>query len=944
MNLGNADINSLLKAATAEGASSAVNLNAAAHNNSQAFLIKNTPSESTVLDACCSYGQMGEYLAENKKCVIYGIETDPEKAGCVRTKGIFKDVYNFDFDNPAGASRAEFERFGSVPAFDCILCPDVFEHLKSANEILRLLLSRLKPGGKMLVVIPNVAHLDITINLLCGRFNYGDLGILNRNHLRFFTRKSFIEWLHTHNLTLKEFQIDVEAEETVAYESPATKMLKEEYPALYGRLMGLYENPAHALILQHLFVLTKTVSTDRINLPEKLNLREFKKSLDVLNNSSALPALESLLKEKDAAIKSAETKILEKDMRITCLEEEVVAYRNSLGVRVYESAKSVIKKIFFYKYLLTVKKTVFYLKTYGFKVTMQKAKEKLGIMLTLGSIEQKWIKINEPNATALRLQRETIFPLRPKISIITPVYNTDPKMLEEMLDSVVRQTYAEWELCIADGNSSSAQTREMLEKFSRADGRIKVKYLAENKGIAGNSNEALSMATGEFIALLDHDDMLASFALFEVVAEINRHHDTDLIYSDEDKLSEDGQKRFNLNFKPSWSPDLLRSHNYITHLTVIRKSLIDEIGGFRAGFEGSQDYDLILRAAEKARRIAHIQKILYHWRTHEKSTADNPGAKLAAYEAGRKAVADHIARLGLKGTVENGAFLGAYKVKYEIANPPKISIIMPNKDSVNLLKKCIGSILDKTSYKNYEIIIVENNSKDKEIFRYYEQLTAAHKNVRVAVWDKAFNYSAVNNFGVSRAQSGLILLLNNDMEVINPDWMDRMAEHFCRKEVGAVGAKLYYPDNTIQHAGVIVGLGGVAGHSHKHRSRDSFGYFGRLVLTQNLSAVTAACLMMRKEIFDEIGGFDERYALAFNDVDLCMRIREKGHLIVWTPYAELYHHESVSRGDENTPEKLARFNGEIRIFRKKWMHFIDEGDSYYNPNLTISTEDFTIKI
>lgn len=587
-----------------------------------------------------------------------------------------------------------------------------------------------------------------------------------------------------------------------------------------------------------------------------------------------------------------------------------------------------------------IRKSIYYLKNYGIRAFIEKAIDKLKNIKI--QPYQLWIEKNEPKVNELKEQKKTNFAYEPRISIIVPTFNTPKQFLTDMIESVLTQTYSNWELCIADGASKEPHVREILEVYTKRDARIKLNFLKDNKGIAGNSNEALSLATGDFVALLDHDDILAPFALFEIVKAINENLEVDFIYSDEDKISEDGKRRFDPHFKPDWSPDTLRSYNYITHLTVIKRMLLDKVGWFREGYDGSQDYDLILRATEQAKRITHIPKILYYWRVSQNSAAGNPYAKLYAYEAAKKALADHIKRIGLSGTGEDGLFLSSYKISYNLNIAPKISIIIPNSDHAEDLKKCVKSIMDKSTYRNFEIIIVENGSSEEKTFKLYDDLRKL-ENIKIITWDKSFNHSAVNNYAVNFA-TGEVLLFLDKMEVISPDWIERMLEHAVRKDVGAVGAKLYYPDGTVQHAGVILKLGGLAGHSHKYFARKSFGYRGRLKIVQNLSAVAGACLMIRKDVFGEVGGFDEGYSHTFNDIDLCLKIRERGYLIIYTPYAELYHHESLSRGYEDTPEKQARFKREIEYFQKKWKDVLIKGDPYYNPNLTLDKEDFSIKI
>lgn len=588
---------------------------------------------------------------------------------------------------------------------------------------------------------------------------------------------------------------------------------------------------------------------------------------------------------------------------------------------------------------LNIKRSAGYLRSYGMKAFFQKLRENVAE----NYLYDIWIRNNEPDNEDLAGLIERTFPSSPKISIVVPVYNTPRQFLIDMIESVINQTYYNWELCLADGMSKGLYVREILGRYSKQDKRIKVKYLETNKGIAGNSNEALALATGDFVGLLDHDDVLPPFALYEVVRAINENQDADFIYSDEDKLSEDGKIRFNPHFKQEWSPDTIRSHNYIAHFTVIKAGLLEETGWFREGYDGSQDYDLYLRATEKAKNILHIPKVLYHWRAFRSSAAGDRNAKLYAYESAKKALRDHLQRTGIDGTVSDGIFLGSYRITYALKVHPRVSILIPNRDQAEDLSLCIQSIIAKSTYKNYEIIIIENGSREDETFRLYERLKSTGM-VQIAEWDEAFNFSSVNNYGVNYASGDILLFLNNDVEVIHSDWLENMLQHATRSEVGAVGAKLYYPNDRVQHAGIVIGMGGIAGHPHKYFHRRSQGYMKRLSIIQNVSAVTGACLMVRKEVFKEVDGFDEGFQLAFNDVDLCLKIRDKGYQVIFTPYAELYHHESKTRGYEDTPEKQMRFHGEIDLFKRKWGKLLVQGDPYYNKNLTLNKVDFSIRI
>ena len=589
---------------------------------------------------------------------------------------------------------------------------------------------------------------------------------------------------------------------------------------------------------------------------------------------------------------------------------------------------------------------IFYFKRYGLKGFFIRLAAKTGgssLKSNTDKLYKLWIEKNEPKEEELLMQKTKVFNNAPLISIIVPVYETPLNFLKEMADSVINQTYSNWELCIADGGSKAQYIKETLEEYGKRDKRIKAVFLDKNMGIALNSNEALKLAGGNYIAFLDHDDILAPFALYEIAGAINKNPDSDFIYSDEDKITENGKKRFSPHFKPDFSPDLLRSYNYITHFFAAKKSLLEEVGYLRDGFEGLQDYDLILRATEKARKIVHIPKILYHWRISGASAAASPLAKPYTGESSKKALAEHIKRTGLKGQIEDAQFFNNYTIKYEADHKKLLSIIIPNKDNAKVLEKCINSIVSRSTYKNLEIIIVENNSREDSTFKLYDRLSA-YKNIKVAEWHNEFNYSKVNNFGANFANGELLLFLNNDTEVITPEWLDEMSSFFSRKEVGIVGAKLYFGNGLVQHAGDIIGIYGIAGHSHHNFHKDASGYFNRLKVVQNLSAVTGACLMTSRSVFDEVGGFDEAYPLALSDTDYCLKVRQKNYLVVFTPFAEMYHYESVTRGHEDSKEKHERFKKEIEIFREKWSDILINGDPYYSPNLTLDKEDFSIRL
>jgi GT2 family glycosyltransferase/glycosyltransferase involved in cell wall biosynthesis len=548
-----------------------------------------------------------------------------------------------------------------------------------------------------------------------------------------------------------------------------------------------------------------------------------------------------------------------------------------------------------------------------------------------------WIEENEPGEADLLKQRDEAeaLPHRPLISIIVPVFETDREMLAKMIESVIAQTYGNWELCIADGNSSRPYVREMLRSYAARDRRIKIKYLQENKHIAGNSNESLSLAEGAFVGFLDHDDELAPFALFEVVRFLNENPSTDFVYSDEDKINVEGKRSMPF-FKPDWSPDLLLSVNYICHFAVLRNTIIKAIGGFRNGYEGAQDYDLFLRASRISSGIGHIPKILYHWREHERSTAANVSQKGYADESGIAALTDFFESNHINAYVTPSMMKTNYVVRYSIPGSPLISIIIPFKDKVDLLQKCIDSILEKTAYKEYEILLISNRSNEEKTFRYLDSLSKNEK-IRVLTFENEFNYSKINNYAVQFARGDILLFLNNDTEVIESEWLNFMLEHAHRKEVGAVGCKLLFPDNRIQHAGVIVGITGFAGHVFAGLTDHSYNYFGSTDFVRDYLAVTGACLMVRREVFDEVGGFNESFIVCGSDVDFCLRIHSRGYRNIYTPYAVLFHREAASRG---TYIPMIDFQLSLESYEK----FLGIRDPYYNPNLTLLKTDCSLKM
>ncbi len=554
-----------------------------------------------------------------------------------------------------------------------------------------------------------------------------------------------------------------------------------------------------------------------------------------------------------------------------------------------------------------------------------------------------------PTPEQAAAQRDTKFERTVKISILVPLWNNQREFQIQMLESVMNQTYQNWELCLADGSDEEhSYIGEICREYAaRADGRIVYRKLDKNGGISGNTNECVKLATGEYIGLFDQDDILHPSALYEYVKVINEQG-ADYIYCDETTFKGDSiNNMITLHFKPDFAPDNLRANNYICHFSVFSRTLLEGTELFRSGFDGSQDHDMILRLTANARKVVHVPKLLYYWRSHKASTASDISAKPYAIAAAKGAVADHLTRCGFKNfeIKSTRAFDTIFEIKYEILGEDRISILIPNRDHADDLRRCIDSIRERSTYENYEIIVIENNSSDRAVFAYYETLKK-QKNITVVTYDGEFNYAKINNFGARHASGKYLLLLNNDTQVISMNWLEAMLMYAQRPDVGAVGAKLYYGDRTIQHAGVVIGLGAhrTAGHTHYKINYDNLGYMGKLCYAQNVSAVTGACLMVRKSIYDALGGLDEQFAVALNDVDFCLRIREKGYLNVFTPFAELYHFESASRGSDIVDEsKAARYEQESALFRERWKELLAKGDPYYNPNFSLDYSDYSLK-
>ena len=600
-----------------------------------------------------------------------------------------------------------------------------------------------------------------------------------------------------------------------------------------------------------------------------------------------------------------------------------------------------------------IEKGLLYLQHYGFKKTVAKTVRKLMKHDQEHYSYRQFLKENPITKEELDKQKHTVFKYNPVISIVIPLYNTKEEFLIELIQSFTAQTYPHWQLCLGDGSPEEGLKDIILKATDGIwDERIIYKKLSDNTGIAGNTNAAMELATGDYIGFTDHDDLITPDAMYYIAKALNEDNTIEAIYSDEDKIDMEGKEYFLPHFKSDFNIDLLCSHNYITHLFVVRADIVKESGGILSEFDGAQDHDFDLRVLEKCTNIYHIPRVLYHWRCHPDSTADHPEAKMYAYENGRRAVENHYKRLGIPARVELDTHLGYYRTIYQWPDSPLLSIVIPNMNHVDDLKACIDSIVEKNDYPNVEFVIVENNSTEESIRNYYTQLVN-RSDIKAKVVDftkdhpdtmGVFNYSALMNYGVSHSDGEYILMLNNDTRMINADSISEMMGFVRRSDVGAVGARLYFGNNTVQHAGLVLGLGGVANSQFLGSGREQVGYFYRSTCVQDLSALTGACLLTSKSDFESVGGFDESLAVAFNDVDFCLKLRAKNLLCVYTPFSEWYHLESVSRGlDLEDEEKKARMESETEYFMSKWQSVLDKGDPYYNPNLSLTKFDYSFR-
>ena len=863
-----------------------------------------------VLDAACGTGYGSALMARKGAEHVTGLDKSQ--------KAIAYSAKHYSLSNSHFIKSDALIMPFDDNQFDLVVSYETIEHLENHDQFLKEIKRILNPDGFCIISTPNP------------KSDYEQ----NPFHLKELNKQEFMHLLRKY---FKHVKISSQA-------NLINNMIFSENDKFAQVLLKNSQKADYFIALASNKSLPKTIAPFGITSPEdliynqKIHIRNIEAMFRLLKvksgNKLAQIKLERQIEKKDLKVQ-----IKDKDNHIKNIEKELKFIKNSkfyflMNKWHFIKNRVFIKNIFYLRMAVSVIKRRGII--YFAKRAMHFVRFKWRPITDLNQQYKIWIKKHQLSPKKIKQIQDQSrqFEHKPLISIIMPVYNVAGEWLIKAIESVRGQYYQNWELCIVDDASTKKHIKRILRKYANQDQRIKVGYLKENQGISGASNAALSLAKGEFIGLLDNDDELSPDALYEVVKLLNQHKNADMIYSDEDHIDMRGQ-RVKPYFKPDWSLDMFLSNMYTCHLGVYRKSLIDKIGGFRNGYDGAQDYDLVLRLTEKTNNIYHIPKILYHWREIQGSTSASSDAKPYVVKYAKRALRNAMQRRNIKAKVLDGKFLTSYRIKRDIAGNPMISIIIPTKDAIDILAKCVESIKQKTSYKNYEIIIIDNNSQKQASRDYFAK--SNELGFRVLQYKPLFNFAAINNYAVGHARGEHILFLNNDMEVIKKGWLKAMLEHSQREEVGAVGAKLIYPDERIQHAGIIMGIGGVAGHGHKLYKRNSHGYFGSLDLIRNYSGVTAACLMMRKKVFEEVMGMEENLPRAFNDVDLCLKLRKAGYLIVYTPYSELYHFESYSRPSGVEPY-------EIEFMFKKWGQNFLKKDLYYNLNLTLEREDFSLRI
>ena len=895
--------------------------------------------DKAVLDLACGEGY-GSFLLAGSAKKVFGVDIAEET---IKHASLKYQKNNLEFIRGSMTSIP----IDGEKIFDIIVCFEAIEHIKEQEQLMREIKRLLKEDGILIISTPNIYVYSQKpgYNVFQNPFHLKEMSYEEFDELLKNNFKEVFIYGQKVNPISNIFPVSnsgnlTEITEYYLEKQPNACEEKNEFPPVVS------ENKEAVYFI----ALASNGLISGLKLGSYLvDISGFsfkKKDYDVDFYKNALEEKEKeitkLREEKYSLGKTTQEKNFQLDqLRATAADNEL---------RATQSAKELynIKKSISWKFSQNLEKIIFYflpkesnLRNFYKNLirNLQNHFEKSKIIVKKIAEEgdyQLWIEKNEPkseDSSGLCKEAKSLA-YKPLISIIMPTYNIDEVYLRAAIESARRQFYSNWELCIADDGSTKPDVKKVLEEYRQKDKRIKIIYLEQNQGISGASNAALSLASGEFIGLLDCDDELANWTLSEMAKSLNQNPKLDFIYSDEDKLDTEGI-RSEPFFKPDFSPDLLLSMNYITHFCVFRRETVNRLGGFRKGFDGSQDYDLIVRVTEFTKNIAHIPKILYHWRKIHSSLSCNAEAKPYAYPAAMKSLAEAIARRGYSGEITMLSH-GLYKLRYDVKGNPFISIIIPTKDKTDFLRRCVDSILKKSTYSNYEIIIVDNESSETETKDYLKQI-AGNLKCRVISFNQPFNYSSLNNFAALRASGDFLLFLNNDTEVITPGWLEEMLGHSQRSEVGAVGAKLLFLDNKIQHAGVVVGLHGLAGHAFYGLAASEPGYKRLNTVARNYSAVTGACMMIRRSVFEEIGGFDEKLDVAFNDVDLCLRIFQRGYYNVWTPHAVLYHYESATRGNYQPDHNVS-------YFKKKWGDFLKQGDPFYNRNLALDRDDFMIKI
>ncbi len=906
-------------------------VNLANKNNSHTLLVLLAGRDKKVLEVGPATGYCTRALA-GRGCRVTCIEINPEAAEIARAHSERMIVGSVEAIN--------FDEVFANETFDVVLYGDVLEHLLDPEEVLRKTTRVLAPGGYVVASIPNVAHASVRLTLLHGNFRYTDVGLLDRTHLRFFTRETVAQLFDGAGYAIQAWRRVV-----LSPFETELELKPEDYP---GFLVESVLDDPDAQTYQ--FVVQAVPRTGPSGDGARL-----KSSRHPVLKDTVLPAfwrLHDRLAAREAQIREQQLQLAEEAHRVSELEASLAETEGRLRALAHEYQLTTHAVGF--RALQRARRVVNWLLPPGsrrrgaFRVWRRASEialtEGWWTLLKRSLAVWRWgprvfrgARMGAPQATSIddqyqlwlaahalspadirRIRREAAaFAYRPTVSIVVPAYNTEPDQLRDAIESVRGQHYDGWELCIADDASTIPRVRDVLRRYAADDDRIKVAYLEKNGGISAASNATLALATGDFVGLLDHDDELKPDALYEVVKLLNENPGLDFIYTDEDKRDRDGSlvQPF---FKPDFSPDLLLCENYVPHFAVYRRSILEDVGGFRTECDFSQDYDLVLRVTERTDRIAHIPLPLYTWRMIPGSAALESGAKPKAVEAAKRALSDAIQRRGLDAEVLEGPHPNTYRVRYRIHGQPLVTIIIPTRDRVGLLRACINSIEQKTTYPNYEIVIVDNDSADPATLDYLK--ASPH---RVIPYPGAFHYAAMMNFALRETAGEHVILLNNDTEVITPDWIESMLEHSQRPEVAAVGARLLYPDGSPQHEGVIIGLGGGSALNADHK-----GYFGLGDLVLNCTAVTGACMMVRREAWERWDGFDETLGVAFNDVDYCLRAHRDGYRIIYTPFAVLYHHESASRGALHPEE-------DEQVFRKRWGKPGEYRDPYYNPNLSL---------